>query len=286
MRAGATDPRAGANAGGTSSAANAVAGVLGVLLIAMLDWVTGIEVSFSIFYLAPLVWVAWFEGRRLGLAVALLAAAAWYAADRLGGQSYTHDLIPVWNALVRLGFFVLAVEASHRLRVAMSEAERLARTDALTGLCNLRAFRDAMNGEINRSQRYHRAFSVAYVDVDDFKLVNDRLGHDVGDRVLEEVSRVLQANLRSVDLPARMGGDEFAILLPETDADQARSLIDKLHRLLGSVATRNRWPISFSVGVASFATPPESLERVIRCADELMYQVKHSGKAAIRVQTF
>ena len=286
MRARATDPEEEKNAGGMGRVARGAAAFVGVLLIAVLDWATGIEISFSIFYLAPLVWLAWRNGRRVGLPIAVLAAGAWYVADRAGGQHYSHELIPIWNAFVRLGFFVLAVEAMHRLHLAMSEAEQLARTDALTGLCNLRAFRDVMALELARSRRYDRPFSVAYLDVDDFKLVNDRLGHDTGDRVLQQVSRVLSKNLRSVDVPARLGGDEFAVLLPETDGDQARALIGKLQGLLETVATTNRWPISFSIGVASFSTPPESVEGVIRCADELMYEVKHSGKSAVRVQTY
>ncbi len=287
MRASASPPKAGEVAGSPAKTLrDAGIGVCGVVLVAVLDWVTGIELSFSIFYLAPLVWVAWRHGRRVGLVNALIAASAWYGADQIGGQTYSHNWIPIWNAGVRLGFFALAVEAIHRLRLAMGDAQRLARTDPLTGLHNLRAFLEVMNLELARAGRYGRTFSVAYVDVDDFKVVNDRLGHEIGDRVLALVGRTLLGNLRSVDFPARLGGDEFAILLPETDADQARLLIDKLQALLESAATQNRWPISFSIGIASFATPPESVERVIRCADELMYEVKHSGKAGIRVQTF
>jgi diguanylate cyclase (GGDEF)-like protein len=257
-----------------------------VALVGVLDWITGAELSFSIFYLLPIVLVAWRTGRIPGLVIATLAAACWYTADRLDGRVYSHYLIPVWNACVRWGFFILAVEAPHRLALAMRDAERLARTDPLTGLANARSFREAMKAELERAQRYHRPFSLAYIDVDNFKQVNDQLGHEAGDQLLEEVSLVFRRHLRKVDLTARLGGDEFAILIPEADANGAEPLVAKLQDLLNQLALRGRWPISFSIGLASFKTAPESVDSAIRVADELMYQVKHSGKSGIRLQTY
>lgn len=260
--------------------------MVGVVTVAWLDYWTGTEISFSVFYLAPIALLTWWHGRRLGFVPAVFSSAAWYWADVYGGHVYSHAAIPMWNAVVRLIFFCVAVEAIHRVRVSVQDANTLARIDSLTGLCNARAFRESGETELARCRRYPAAFSLAYIDVDDFKKVNDSLGHDEGDRVLSSVGATLLAHMRRVDVPARLGGDEFAVLLPQTDADAARAALEKLRNELDARARTAGWPVSFSIGIASFEKPPASVADMIRRADEVMYAVKHSGKNAIAQRTF
>lgn len=269
-----------------STIARVAVALSGVALVAWIDLVTGTEIAVSIFYLVPVAWLTWHAGRFAGLSVALIASVGWYLADRYGGQRYSNELIPVWNATVRLGFFATTVEALHRLRRALSAAETAARKDPLTGLGNSRAFHETAAVELARSRRYGGPLSVVYLDIDNFKQVNDLLGHQVGDQVLQTVGRILLQNLRQVDYPARLGGDEFAILLPQADAQAAHATVKKLHSELSGQAALEQWPITFSVGIAAFITPADNVGLLLRRADELMYAVKRGGKNGIKVETY
>lgn len=174
-------------------------------------------------------------------------------------------------------------KALNESREALLEAEKkLARCDALTGLANRRAFYERAEQERKRSARYQRPLSLAYVDLDNFKHVNDTHGHETGDQVLTTVAAVLGKNLRSEDLAARLGGDEFAVLLPESGDAAAAFVIHKLHRLLTAAMQEKQFPVTFSVGLVTYDPVPQSTEHMVQKADELMYEVKRQGKNAIR----
>jgi diguanylate cyclase (GGDEF)-like protein/PAS domain S-box-containing protein len=164
---------------------------------------------------------------------------------------------------------------------ALAAERRLARVDPLTGLANRRAFYEGAELERKRALRHSRPLSVAYVDLDNFKQINDRMGHEVGDQLLIQIGSILQNTLRAEDLAARMGGDEFAILLPENDYESARTAVYKTHRMLTDMAKDKKWPVTFSIGMVTFSVPPESVEEIVRVADDLMYSVKHNGKNSI-----
>ena len=164
---------------------------------------------------------------------------------------------------------------------ALAAERRLARVDPLTGLANRRAFYEGAELERKRSLRHSRPLSVAYIDLDNFKQVNDQMGHDVGDELLAQIGSLLQNRLRAEDLTARMGGDEFAILLPENNYESACIAVHKTHRMLTEMAKDNRWPVTFSIGMVTFAPPPGNIEDMLRAADDLMYTVKHNGKNSV-----
>ncbi|HSB37406.1 MAG TPA: GGDEF domain-containing protein, partial [Thermoanaerobaculia bacterium] len=161
-----------------------------------------------------------------------------------------------------------------------------ARTDVLTGVANRRSFYERAELEISRARRVPEPLTVAYVDVDDFKRVNDELGHEAGDDLLRSVAATFVGRVRSTDLVARLGGDEFAILLASTSAEASKTLLDELHRTLGAEMARQAWPVTFSVGAVTFARPPVSADDMLRRVDEVMYRVKKEGKAALRHETF
>jgi diguanylate cyclase (GGDEF)-like protein/PAS domain S-box-containing protein len=180
--------------------------------------------------------------------------------------------------------------AEHALREAHSQLNRvlqrekeLARTDVLTGLSNRRAFYEALQMERARTARYGRPITLAYVDLDNFKRVNDSLGHAVGDELLVCVADLLRQTLRLSDTVGRLGGDEFALLLPETSPGAAESLLQKLRKILMDAMQGRNWPVSFSIGAATFLNNPPPLDQMIRAADELMYAVKKSGKNSVEV---
>src|SRR5262249_56453067 len=118
-------------------------------------------------------------------------------------------------------------------------------------------------------------------DIDDFKLVNDTFDHETGDKLLATVAAELQRNLRRFDMVARLGGDEFVILLPQTSAESARSVLGKLNELLRNTTQRGGWKVTFSIGAVTFQNPHLPIEEMIRLADELMYSVKATGKNRI-----
>jgi diguanylate cyclase (GGDEF)-like protein/PAS domain S-box-containing protein len=174
------------------------------------------------------------------------------------------------------------LESQKKLRLAQASAlemeKRLSRSDALTGLANRRAFYESAEIERKRAARYSRPLSLAYIDLDNFKQVNDQSGHETGDQVLVTVANVLRKNIRAESVVARLGGDEFALLLPEADHIAASFVIAKLHGLLNKAMQEEDWPITFSVGMVTYEKPPESTEQMVHAADALMYSVKHEGK--------
>jgi diguanylate cyclase (GGDEF)-like protein len=124
--------------------------------------------------------------------------------------------------------------------------------------------------------------TLAYIDCDNFKAINDCFGHQTGDNLLCSVANTLQKSIRVTDIVARLGGDEFAILLPETGYEQAEVVIRKIQKILLDVMQKNRWPITFSFGVVTFHSPPNTVDEIIKRSDALMYSAKQSGKNMIK----
>jgi diguanylate cyclase (GGDEF)-like protein len=253
----------------------------GALVIAVLDHLTGYEVSLSVFYLGPVALAAWYAGRSLGLALAFASAVIWLAADFTAGHQYSQLWIPFWNALVRLGFFAVTAYLLAALRFHLALERRLARLDPLTGVLNGRAFEQEGGRLLALAGRRGHPTTIAYLDLDDFKAVNDALGHHGGDELLRAVARSLIDGVRRTDLVARLGGDEFALFLPETDSETARTVIARLRVRLEQLPRDGRGPVSLSIGVATFATAPARLDDAIRVVDELMYRVKRKGKGGV-----
>jgi diguanylate cyclase (GGDEF)-like protein len=182
-----------------------------------------------------------------------------------------------WNAVAHLAFFLMIIGMLVRLRVAQERERRLARTDGLTGLMNTKAFRETAERELARSTRDGTALSIAFIDCDNFKTVNDTLGHLEGDQLLQAVAQVMDRSVRTMDVPCRMGGDEFAILLPGAAQKDAERLRTNLQARMDESA----WPVTFSMGVAVYETLPESVDSLIQGADVLMYEVKQQTKDAV-----
>lgn len=140
--------------------------------------------------------------------------------------------------------------------------------------------------EILRARRHGHPFTVIYIDLDNFKTVNDTLGHSVGNTLLRHVVDTLKGTVRATDLVARLGGDEFVILLPETDRDSAKVLVSKLREQLLDAMQSQGWPVTFSVGVLTCISSPANVDELIRAADAIMYEAKKTGKNAIRYSTY
>ena len=250
-------------------------GLLAVAGLGALDFYTGPEISFAVFYLLPVTVSAWFAGASVGALIAEASTLSWLSADVMEAKAaYSHLLIPYWNAAVRLGLFLIVTFSVSALKRALTYA----RTDYLTGIANGRAFVDLAGHELARARRSARPVTLAYLDVDNFKQVNDRLGHSTGDRLLRLVARMLRANVRATDAVARLGGDEFVILYPETSAEGARTALELLLDTLTRAVRRHRWPVTFSIGAVTFSRMPPNVEAMLNQADEVMYDAKRTGK--------
>ncbi len=257
-----------------------------LLLVGWLDYLTGLELVFDIFYLLPVTIAAWFVGRNVGFVLALASALIVFLVNLPAQQNIQVISTELWNGFARLTFFMLFAQLSNVLGNKLEHETRLARTDFLTGASNARAFYDQAKMEMSRLQRSGQPLSIAYIDLDNFKKVNDTRGHNEGDRVLKTVVETLKQTLRGSDFIARMGGDEFAVLLPSTNDEQSRALMKRLHAILLKASDDLGWPVTFSIGVITCLEPPPSLESFVAKADELMYKVKASGKNAILHSTF
>lgn len=256
-----------------------------VLLVATIDHLTPQELTLSLLYVVPLVLAAWFTGERCGAMIAILCAALWL------GTEIAHPLpdsvwLLYWNMAMRLGIFLTINHLLTALKGAYDREKRLARTDALTGLTNRRYFHELLEAEVLRSRRYRYPLTVAYIDVDNFKAVNDQLGHGVGDLLLSLIAREMNCQVRSIDVVGRLGGDEFAIMLPQTGPKQAQIVLPRVQEQLMRVAKEHRWPISFSIGVATFIRLPRTAKELISQADYLMYSVKSRGKNRIEYELY
>jgi diguanylate cyclase (GGDEF)-like protein len=256
--------------------------VLGVLLLSMVafvDYITGVEFSFSLFYLLPITLISWAISERLGLIFAILGSCVWIAVDIWSGNSnrISNLFAYMWNATARLGFFLLPVFMI-RLNRALQREQELARTDFLTGALNARFFHEIMQMEINRSSRYKRTFTLAFIDVDNFKSINDTFGHTEGDTVLRAIATHIKMHLRKTDFVARVGGDEFVVLLPETNKQTAPVVMSNMQRELLKHMNENGWSVTFSIGVLTLTASQLSVDEILGRADQLMYGVKNGGK--------
>ncbi len=158
-----------------------------------------------------------------------------------------------------------------------NKLEREVSSDYLTGLKNLKAFNRDLDNEIRRSNRYERTFSLALFDIDDFKQINDRDGHNVGDKALVEIANIVSASVRSTDSVYRIGGDEFAVIFPEIGVDEAYDISEKLRAKVKEVNLFSRRDLSISIGVSEYKKN-HSRELLVEQADKSLYHAKQNGK--------
>jgi diguanylate cyclase (GGDEF)-like protein len=257
-----------------------------IAVVGYIDYLTGWETSLAPFYLVPIALVAWIGSRATAVAFSFFCGIAWYAIDLASGHSYSSPLFGYWNTAMQLGFFLIVAMTLSSLRRSYEREKASARVDSLTGIANRRSFEEFLGLEIQRSERYGRPLTLVYLDVDDFKAVNDRFGHVAGDGVLQLVAETIRRNLRTTDLAARLGGDEFAVLLPETGPEEARAALDKLFTDLKARVGEGVAPVTLSAGVATFKRAPESARQLIEKADAVMYLVKREGKNGVQFAVF
>lgn len=253
-----------------------------IAILAIVDTYAPAELHSSIFYLLPVVLVAWFAGSKHGVGISIGAVFATIIADYFSHVTYENPLIPLWNAFDLLVFNLAIALTLARLHQTIIDEKNFSRTDFLTKIANNQYYYEVTAVELDRAHRNNQPLSVAYVDVDNFKGVNDTKGHNAGDTLLHLIAAVMKTNLRPYDLPARLGGDEFGILFPDTDADEALNVTERLKTALDKMTADGKWPVSFSIGLTTCKGIDCSVDSLMLKADSLMYTAKTSGKNRIR----
>ena len=262
-----------------------VAGLTLVVLLGLADYVSGTRIGFFIFYWPPIAMVAWFAGRRWGYGLSVCAGLTWLAANWADQLAFDDPSVTVFNLAVNWASFALLGYVASRLRAYVDVEQAVARTDFLTQTANSRAFLEALASQVARSQRSGEPFSLASLDVDNFKEVNDRFGHEGGNDLLRAIAATLRQDLRGADLVARMGGDEFSMLLPRTGPEHARAVMGRVQTDLKAAVAQGKWPVSFSIGVVTSVTDPAPPEALLELADQLLYEVKRRGKDGVKYLT-
>lgn len=261
-----------------------IAGSALLVLLIMVDVSTNSELNLSPLYLAPDLLVTWYVGTAWGVSFAVVAILVSVVIGIWTGHHYSHAFyfyFHIAGKVFSLLVFLWVVKLASRLRRAHDLERAHARTDFLTGIANRAAFFEALAREIERDRRHHHPFTLIFLDCDNFKAVNDQLGHAIGDGLLRVVAETLVSAVRKTDLVARLGGDEFIALMPETDVEQCGELVKQLSGRLDDAMRSNKWPVSFSIGVAVFPHAPDSADQAIEFVDSLMYQAKNAGKHRI-----
>jgi len=254
---------------------------------AVFDYVTSYEWSVGSLYLFAILTVSWNCGMGWGLVFAAVSSACQIALGIIQGTPYLKPLYfyqAQGNVLLE---YAVAVILTSQLRRLFERERHTARIDHLTGVKNRQGFHEVLGSEVARHLRNGACLCLAYIDCDDFKGVNDRFGHSEGDRLLEAVGHVMAASVRRSDTVGRIGGDEFAVIFPETNQHEALAIESKLREALDTI-TRPRpwWSVTFSMGVATFRTMPVSADAAMAFVDQLMYRAKRSGKAHTVSATF
>ncbi|GAB4540279.1 MAG: hypothetical protein Tsb0014_31400 [Pleurocapsa sp.] len=258
-------------------------GLICVFIIGTIDYIVVLNISLSICYLLPISIVTRYANRTAGIFLSISSAISWYICENYANQDLSFPIL-LWNTLVRFGVFIIVVNLLSELKKSYEREKYLARVDGLTKIYNRRYFLDYLTLEVKRSVRYSHSLTLVYFDVDNFKPINDVLGHAQGDQLLCLIATTIKKNLRETDVVARLGGDEFALLLPETDYEGAQLVLQRLRQKLLEAVKISSFDVGFSIGAVTFRNLPDSVDTMLEQVDRLMYQVKNSSKNAIKHQ--
>jgi diguanylate cyclase (GGDEF)-like protein len=251
-----------------------------VLLTMLVYWANALTpptARLAVLYIVPVLLVTWTEGLFWGIvfAVATTALREFVAYDQMPPDTALHWRLATSAAYVIV--LVVAMAGLQNLRRSQAQLARLVIQDQLTNVLNARAFADRLSQELDRNRRYPRPLALLYMDLDNFKVINDTHGHQTGDAVLRLVADAMRSSVRQADVVGRLGGDEFGVLMPETDAELADAAAKRLVAGLRNVF-RGTPNVTASIGVVSCAATDASTDDLLRRADQAMYDAKRLGK--------
>ena len=238
---------------------------------------TGADLRLGILYVVPVLLAASYDGLGWGIAFALATALLRFGVGIDQMPLDTSLQVRILNEAAYLTVVGVAIAGLSQLRRTQSQLRLLATHDPLTTVLNARAFASQLAQELGRNRRYGRPLALIYLDLDDFKKVNDAHGHATGDAVLRLVADAMRSAVRQADVVGRLGGDEFGVLMPETDGSVAHSVAN---RLAGGIRTvfRGTPSVTASIGVVAVTGTEAGSDELLRKADQAMYEAKRAGK--------
>jgi len=262
-----------------------VVAILLAVSIGLIDAFSGSEIRLTPFYFVPITLAGMGLSKVNGYIFAFGCSILWAVANYHGGLRYSSELIWVWNLTVQSIAFMIVLELVRQLQAARIKQHEMARIDPLTGLFNSRAFYEQSHPLLFFCHREKLPVVLAYIDLDNFKSVNDKEGHQRGDEILQIIAHIMKATFRASDLIARIGGDEFAVILPNTAANEAHEVLERFR-----IATFNQMrvagnSVTTSIGGIACRCSGLNLDMMIKTADELMFNLKSAGKNQVFVKT-
>jgi diguanylate cyclase (GGDEF)-like protein len=249
-------------------------------IIAVVYWLNRhatADFRIGVLYVIPVLIMAWHDGLAWGIGFGLATSLFRFLVgiDQLPAD--TPMIARLVNEAAFVTVVVVAIAGLSQLRRTQAQLQLLATHDPLTNVLNARAFSNEMAQELGRNRRYGRPLALIYLDLDDFKKVNDAHGHATGDAVLRLVADATRSAVRQADIVGRLGGDEFAVLMPETEGTVAHAAAN---RLAGGIRTvfRGTPSVTASIGVVAVTGSEAGTDELLRKADQAMYEAKRSGK--------
>ena len=253
---------------------------LTILLIFPLDVLSGSEVSLQVIYIFPLMLIA-LHCSLLHFVVGALVLSIVVQLVALISFTTESLLIKVFLFCMVLLSDIALVLISRYARFNILEAERLSTTDPLTQLSNRRALEMAIKTESTRQRRYGGVFSLVLIDLDGFKSVNDTQGHGSGDQALILMAKILRYNTRTSDMVFRIGGDEFVVLMPNTEGADCKNLCDGFCQTIAEDMAKAGFAITASIGYTTVERPLQVILDILTIADKAMYEAKSAGKSRV-----
>lgn len=257
-----------------------------ILGIGCLRFFLEANLSVQILYLIPIFWVSWVAGWKMGFLLSIGASFAEFLGFTLGKNAGISPPLLYWNVGSSLFLFLGAAYLTGSFQAIKQKNKEISQIDPLTGVPNGNCFFDRADMEIKRARRYPRPFTVAYLDIDHFRRVNEHFGHSIGDALLKTLADLLKTQLRATDTPARLGGDEFAILLPETGFEASQFAIRRIQKVLTDAMHKNGWEITFTLGIVTFLHPPSHVDAMLNRVEHVMHSAKHSSKNHLRHELY
>ncbi len=257
-------------------------GFLLVLAIGSLDSLTSYDISISLLYLLPIILIAWFEGGVSATIISIFSAITWAISDLVSGHIYSHVAVPIWNALMALGIFLIVAFSIVTIKNLLKKEREHGNTDDLTGTANIGFFYETARAEIRRSDAHKRPLSLAYICIDNLRYVNDVFGHIAGDYLLHEAAQIMRSALRSEAVVSRLGGARFAVLMPGTTNEAAISIIHTVQEHLRDMVKKNDWPVTFIAGVATCTDPTRTIDELIDMAEDRMNATNENNRNKAR----
>ena len=256
--------------------------VLITVLLGVFDLQTGVEIHFLLLYLVPIFVTSWFVSREVGVYLALLATLIWFAADSLGGRSYSSAWIAYWNLLMRTAVFVLFAITQAQLRSRLVELSHLASRDFLTGLPNGHAFYQLAAKEMDKAFGLE-PMTLVCIDVTGFRWVNHRFGYPTGDQMLCTIAHAIRQHVPRPDLVGRLGGTSFAVLLPNMASDTAHLILQRVQNVLHEERRKYAHPLTFFISAIACTKAPRTVAELMHEAESQMTRIKGGIKDSLQI---